>query len=182
MAQNGSSIVPVSGTKYVITYGNQVAPLGPYETQSACQTALEGFGSPAGYSCQEQTGTFGGVGEYTTDASTLNKTYYLKHDVEDDIITASYVCFVYNNAEHCMKGEDSGESFEANTQIIKDYQTFYNLPNNANPGCNFSSSNSNCHGGGFRQVIAFGDGNVYVYGPSPEYCTVTGVGVSGCTE
>ena len=47
-ASIGSSIVPVSGTKYVITDGNQDAPVGPYESQSECQTALEGFGSPAG--------------------------------------------------------------------------------------------------------------------------------------
>ena len=126
-AKNGDSIVPVSGTKYVITNGEMDAPVGPYETQIECETALSGFGSPEGFSCQQKTGTFGGVGDYTTDASTLNKTYYLKHDVEEDIITASYVCFVYNNAEHCMKGGDGGASFAANTQTIKDFQTFNNL-------------------------------------------------------
>ena len=181
-ALNGSSIVPVSGTKYVITDGNQDAPVGPYESQSECQTALEGFGSPPGYSCQEKTGTFGGIGEYTTNASTLNKTYYLKHDVEDGIITASYVCFVYNNAEHCLKGGDNGASFEQNTQIIQDYQTFYNLPNNANPGCYFYSDYSDCYGGGFNYVNARSGGNVEVRGSSSEDCIIHSDGTSGCYE
>ena len=57
-------------------------------------------------------------------ANKLGHNYYLKHDVEDDIITASYVCFVYNNAEHCLKGADNGASFAANTQTIQDFQTF----------------------------------------------------------
>ena len=90
----GNSIVPVSGTKYVITNGTQEAPVGPYETQSECQTALEGFGSPAGYSCQQKTGTFGGITEYSTDVSSMNKIYYLKHIIVNDIVTESYVEFV----------------------------------------------------------------------------------------
>ena len=180
-ASNGASIVPVSGTKYVITDGNQDAPVGPYESQSECQTAFEGFGSPSGYSCQEKTGTFGGVGEYTTNASTLNKTYYLKHDVEDDIITASYVCFIYNNTEHCLKGGDNGASFATNTQIIQDYQTFYNLGAYSNgTGCNFNSSISSCYGGGFNSVNANSIDSVYVSGSSSEYCDVANVGISYC--
>ena len=190
-ASNGSSIIPVSGTKYVITDGNQEAPAGPYDTQNECQTALEGVGSPPGYSCQQKTGTFGGVGEYTTDASTLNKNYYLKHDVVDDIITASYVCFVYNNAEHCLKGGVNEESlstkptFDSNTQIIHDYQTFYNLntvsnPSSSNPGCYFPSSRSRCCGGGFNRVDADSYGYVDVYGSSSEYCSVDSAGISRC--
>ena len=118
------------------------------------------------------------IGEYTTNASTLNKTYYLKHDVADDIITASYVCFVYNNAEHCMKGGDNGASFAANTQTIKDFQTFNNLPDNANPGCYFYSGFSSCDGGGFDQVNASSDGDVSVGGSSG--CSVYAGGNSDC--
>ena len=64
------------------------------------------------------------LGSYTEDASTLNKTYYLKHDIVEDMVINSYVCFVYNNTEHCMKGADGGASFTQNTQVIKDYQLF----------------------------------------------------------
>ena len=181
-ANNGNSIVPVSGTKWVITNGEMDAPVGPYETINECETALAGFGSPEGFSCQQKTGTFGGIGEYTTDASTLNKTYYLKHDVVDDIITASYVCFVYNNSEHCMKGGDGGASFAANTQMIKDFQTFNNLGDydfNGN-GCYFNSDNSYCNGGGLE--VHINDGRVDVKASSSVWCVVDIDGSSYCGE
>ncbi|MBR2708368.1 MAG: hypothetical protein IKE90_02900, partial [Bacilli bacterium] len=55
-ASNGNTIVPVSGTKWVITNGEMDAPVGPYETINECETALAGFGSPEGFSCQQKTG------------------------------------------------------------------------------------------------------------------------------
>ena len=81
-----------------------------------------------------------------------------------------------------MKGGDNGASFAANTQIIQDYQTFYNLPNNANPGCYFYSSSSLCYGGGFDYVDAHSDGHVYVLGSSSEDCYVYTDGDSGCYQ
>ena len=119
---------------------------------------------------------------YKTDPSALNANYYLKHDVVSNVITASYACFVYNNQEHCLKGGDGGAAFAANTQTIKDYQTFYNLPDNKIPGCNFRSSSTNCDGGGFDYVQADSDGNVLVKGSSSEYCYVSTVGDSYCNE
>ena len=182
-AQNGGSIVPVSGTKYVLTDGTN--EVGNFDTEEACtaqRNTYLGQGMPESYTCQQKTGAFGGVGDYTTDASTLNKTYYLKHDVVEDIITASYVCFVYNNAEHCMKGGDGGASFATNTQMIKDYQTFYSLPDNANPGCIFYSDSSYCSGGGFDSVYAYSDVSVSVDGSSSETCSVNNGGSSRCSE
>ena len=181
-ASNGSSLVPVSGTKWVETDGNNEAPT-LFDTEEECQTDISNNGyEQYGVYCQEKTVTFGGVGEYTTDASTLNKNYYLNHDVEDDIITASYVCFVYNNSEHCLKGGDNGASFAANTQIIKDFQTFNNLGALSNgTGCYFGSSSS-CYGGGFFDVHAYSDGYVYVYGSSSEHCKVNGDRNSYCDQ
>ncbi|MBR3229222.1 MAG: hypothetical protein IKF91_00170 [Bacilli bacterium] len=180
VAENGDSIVPVSGTKWCdieTSSGNQYDC---FDTETECNTFLSENNYTETDTCQQKTGTFGGIGEYTTDASTLNKTYYLKHNVVDDIITNSYVCFVYNNAEHCMKGGDGGASFAANTQIIKDFQTFNSLPDNANLGCDFRSDHSYCYGGGFYQVLAESDGNVSGYGSSSEYCDVDDDGYSGC--
>ena len=173
-------------TIYSITadgvYGH--GPAGDYDTLEACDADRN---SKYGGSMECKQFEFDAL-EYTTNASTLNKTYYLKHDVEEDIITASYVCFVYNNVEHCLKGgvnESSSESkpiFEANTQIIKDYQTFNNLPNNANPGCTFDSSTSYCDGGGFYQVGANSYGYVHVIGSSSESCNVDYDGDSNCNQ
>ena len=125
------------------------------------------------------------VTDYVKKATLLSKNYYLKHDVVDDEITASYVCFVYNNSEHCMKGADNGASFAANTQTIQDYQTFYNLntvsnPSSSNPGCDFGSDYSYCYGGGFYQVNAYSDGYVDVYGSSSRGCNVDVDGDSFC--
>ena len=183
-AQNGGSIVGESGTKYVLTDGTDEA--GNFDNEEACTTQRNtylGQGMPESYTCQQKTVTTGGVGEYTTNASTLNKTYYLKHDVVDDIITNSYVCFVYNNVEHCMKGGDNGASFAANTQIIQDYQTFYNLPTRVpSPGCYFDSSSSNCYGGGFFRVNAESYGVVQVADSLGVGCSVYGAGISSCNQ
>ena len=142
-----------------------------YDEQNDCLLrALKSGGS----SCEQGTITIPSKsGNYTIDASLLNKNVYLKHDVVDDIVTASYVCFVYNNAEHCMKGGDGGASFAGNTQTIKDYQSFNNLPDNANPGCSFISSYSSCNGGGFNSVAASSDGYVEINNDSfSEFCYV----------
>ena len=125
------------------------------------------------------------LGSYTEDVSTLNKTYYLKHEVVEDVVTNSYVCFIYNNSEHCMKGGDNGESFEQNTQIIKDFQTFnnleaYNYNGGNSTGCGFEASNSYCFGGGFQIVQAMSSGNVRVLGSASSYCSGNKAGRSYC--
>ena len=162
----GDSIVPESETtKWCDIETSSGDQFDCFDTETECNTFLSENNYTETDTCQQRTVTTGGIGEYTTDASTLNKTYYLKHDVVDDIITASYVCFVYNNAEHCMKGGDNGASFAVNTQTIKDYQAFNNLPDNQSPGCNFDSSESYCYDR-FIGLSAKSIGEVYVNGSS----------------
>ena len=121
---------------------------------------------------------------YSARATALGKQYYLKHDIVNDEIINSYVCFVYNNAEHCMKGGDGGASFEDNDEMIEDYQSFYNLPHNNTwtdtYGCYFNSSTSDCYGGAFYNVYADDDGAVSVRGSRNEYCDVVDSGYSVC--
>ncbi|MBR2708117.1 MAG: hypothetical protein IKE90_01625 [Bacilli bacterium] len=124
------------------------------------------------------------LGNYTEDASSLNKTYYLKHEIVEDIVTNSYVCFIYNNSEHCMKGADGGESFIQNTQIIKTFQTFNNLgtySSSTNTGCTFTSSGSHCSGDVFYSIDATSVGNINVSESSSASCRVYKVGYSHCT-
>ena len=114
------------------------------------------------------------LGSYTEDASTLNKAYYLKHDIVEDVITNSYVCFV-SDKEHCMKGGDGGTSFTQNTQIIKDYQSYYNLgPYNYNggnrTGCTFSTGVSSCYSGIFYNMRSDSTGRVRLYETTNIYC------------
>ena len=120
--------------------------------------------------------------DYVRDASLLNKSYYLKHDISGNEILNSYVCFIYDNKEHCMKGGDGDASFAANTQMIQDYQSFYNIPNHSTAGCGFNSSLSWCNSGGgvFDSVNAYSNGYVHVYGSSYQGCFVLRDGSSLC--
>ena len=154
-----------------------------YNTEAECLAGYESKNSPSGYSCQTRET---GLGSYTEDASTLNKTYYLKYDIVEDVITNSYVCFIYNNSEHCMKGADGGASFTQNTQIVREFQDFNNLstissPSSSNPGCAFTASSSYCYGGGFYNVNALSAGIVNVRGSSAStHCIVYPAGYSYC--
>ena len=182
-ASIGDSIVATSETKWCAEsneYGSSCADGIYFEDEIECDQYLTGYSMEG--TCEQRLVTIGGVGEYTTDASTLNKTFYLKHDVVEDEIINSYVCFVYNNAEHCMKGGDGGASYSANQQILRDFQAFNNLPDNANPGCYWDSSSSYCYGGGFSFVSVASGGSVSVYGSSSEYCYVGHDGSSRCRE
>ena len=191
-AQNGDSIVPESGTKWCDIETSSGTQYDCFDTETECNSFLSDNNFTETDTCQQKTVTIGGVGEYKTETevptysdrvTAFRKNYYLKHDVEEDIITASYVCFVYNNAEHCMKGGDNGSSFAANTQMIQDYQTFYNLGAYSNgTGCYFDSSDSYCYGGGFGQVDAVSVGGVLVSGSWSENCRVNGDGSSICYE
>ena len=54
----------------------------------------------------------------TRDYTTLNKQFFLKHDIENYEVTASYVCYILNSTEYCLKGGDNGDSYESNKQIL----------------------------------------------------------------
>ena len=64
-----------------------------------------------------------------------------------------------------------------NNQIIKDYQTFYNLQNK----CNFYSTYSFCNGGSFSYLYASSNGMVRIedYNSDSE-CVITSDGYSRC--
>ena len=172
-AHIGDSIVPESVTKYVITNGQHDAPFGPYDTEEECNADKVAKGAPDGWYCQQKTFTTGGVGEYTTNASTLDKTYYLKHDVVDDIITASYTCFVFNDTEYCMQGGNSSY-YAANKALIENLITTYSLNGYAN------DNDSYCSVGGFP-IYASSDGGVTVYGDqNSRFCDISKDNASYC--
>ncbi len=182
----GTSITPVSGTKYVITDGNQEAPVGPYENQSECQTALEGFGSPAGYSCQGKT--VGGF-DYTEDYTTLNKTYFLGHKIGNDgKVERNDAYFIRNNTLYCLKGVETASAGYGTENPAPYYQENYNTlleafgPNAIeNNVCSVGGSSIYCSASG---LIAYGDvnGSVYAYGAGSAVCSADNYGNSGCNE
>ncbi len=120
----------------------------------------------------------GGVEEYTTDASTLNKAYYLKHDVVDNIITASYVCFV-TDTEHCLRGGDGGASYTANVGVLQEQQTWF-TSHSGSCSLNPSGSISYCNGGPFASAHADSDDYVSVIDTDEAICCVDNGGNSYC--
>ena len=137
--------------------------------------------------------------EYQTSASNISEDYYLKHEVANDIITASYACFRYTDGvqkEVCLRGGDGGASYGTYDGISSNW--IYNV-GNLNPtgniavlestrsyfegnsgSCNFRGSNSICNDSSFY-LDAYSDGSVYVHSYSDDGSRYVYVaGYSGC--
>ena len=89
-------------------------------------------------SCSSGTVTLS-AGDYSSSASTLNKPYYLKHEIVNDIVTASYVCFV-TDTEHCMQGGNSSY-YAANKTLLQEQELWFN---NNGGSCSFGDDASSC--------------------------------------
>ena len=184
----GSSIIPVTGTQWVITDGTQ--DLFNYDTENECTTALTGYGSPQGFSCEEKSGTFGGAGTYETNVNTIrtNYDYYLKHEVENNLIESTEVCLWYNNHEFCMGPnywtgtigvEDATEGANTKTKLKVDMESALGITI-ADSSCISSASTAFCGAGDFR-CFAYSSGNVRCYSDvTSGRCNVDGLGSADC--
>ncbi len=184
----GSSIIPVTGTQWVITDGTQ--DVFNYDTENECTTALTGYGSPQGFSCEEKSGTFGGVGTYETNVNTIrtNYNYYLKHEVEDDIINSTEVCLWYNNHEFCIgpnywtgtigvEDATEGENTKAKLKAAMESALGITI---ADSSCNFSTFSASCGVGDFG---CYADSSGYVdchLSVTNVYCILGGLGIAHC--
>jgi len=95
----------------------------------------------------------------TTITPPTNRKNYLKHDVENNIIKASYVCFV-TDTEHCMQGGNA-DYYETNKQLLQNQQTWFTSRGGS---CKMSGTSTtsyfNCNGGGFSNINAFTNGSL----------------------
>ncbi len=184
----GLSIIPITGTQWVITDGTRDAF--NYDTENECTTALTGYGSPQGFSCEEKSGTFGGVGTYETNVNTIrtNYNYYLKHEVEDDIINSTEVCLWYNNHEFCIgpnywtgtigvEDATEGENTKAKLKAAMESALGITI---ADSSCNFSTFSASCGVGDFG---CYADSSGYVdchLSVTNVYCILGGLGIAHC--
>ena len=125
-------------------------------TEEDCLAYIEGWD---GATCELGTITTEGVGDYVTNASNLNKNYYIKHDVVNDIVTASYACFV-TDKEYCLKGgidecqwdneindgngacsSSSTPVYNENKLLLQGQNTWFN---NNSGSCSFEEDGSEC--------------------------------------
>ena len=109
--------------------------------------------------------------ETTIDPTAINQKCYLKHDVVDNKIIASYVCFI-TDTEHCMKGGDNGAAYEENKTILQTQELWF-----ANNGG--SCENHYCSGGEFTNVYPTSTGTVRASNSSID-CSVSNDGYSSC--
>ena len=120
---------------------------------------------------------------YETTPLNINKTYYLKHDVVDDIVTASYACITYTEngtrKDVCLRGVDP-TYYASNQTILRSIESYFNtLPNGSGKGyCDFGETLSLCNSDSL-DLSAYSDGIVYAIGDSSG-CYVTSVSHSYC--
>ena len=106
--------------------------------------------------------------ETTTDPSTLGKNHYLKHEIEDNKITASEVCFIKDENTYCLKPN------EYETSKTKLFEIF------GESTCYVNVSNVICTPPGVSaNVVSSGDVGA---GVGSSECSVTSNGLSRCGE
>ena len=125
--------------------------------------------------------------KFTKDASTLGKSYYLKHVLDkDNKVTESYACAILKGNEYCVRGgkDNNGDSFYGYATNSSDYTGNALLLKQIEDakiegiGCYFSASHSDC---GADSVGLNAESNGYVYvADGFGSCNVSDAGSSIC--
>ena len=112
--------------------------------------------------------------KYTKDASTLGKSYYLKHVLDKDSkVAESYACALYNDKEYCLRGGDSSfhgyasneSDYTGNTLILKEIK-------DKGVSCNFIISYSSCDDVSGKLMRSLSNGSVIVSDDTGYFCSV----------
>ncbi len=115
--------------------------------------------------------TITGAGDYVTKASDLNKNYYIRNEVENDIVTKAQVCF-FTTKEVCLDPEE--KDYVNNYNLIQGQSSWFEGKNGE---CHFSLENS--YNGCFSDTLGaviYRDGYPFnvIAGIKPQerkYCT-----------
>ena len=194
-ASIGDSIVPVSETKWcAIDNSGSSCDFGrTFETESECNAFVSYNNTEE--TCEQRTLTLGGVGEYTTDPSTLGESYYLKHTVVDNIITESYACTTFGIAAYqsnpqCVRGGTENRERPSNfygysatpAEATGNYAILSALKGQNGISCTLGEYSSYCGVGGFKLDVNY-EGSVYAsYNSSGSVtCYITEGGRAYCS-
>lgn len=112
---------------------------------------------------------------FSLESNSLNAERYLRHDIENNVIKNTYVCFKDDAEDYCMKGGDNGEAYETNSQIIRDYNSRHNY-------CSMvtSTNSTGCEGSYGMSHNTFIDGKVESFYMFSYGCTIESNGSSYC--
>ena len=128
-------------------------------------------------------------------AAFSNRPFYLKHEIENDLVKDSYVCFEKDSNTYCLRGQATYEKVNNSWQCKSEFldsetnkclSTYYESNKTilkqafGESNCTQNSSYLICSGGGLR-ADAYEHGTVNVYGDS-AYCYVSNSGSSSCSE
>ncbi len=119
---------------------------------------------------------------YTCTAGSITRPYYLKHEVEYDIIESTETCLWYNNHEFCLGPNywvgDAQDQVDGTTTKAKLQTAMETALGTQADGCYSYSARADCYFGDF-ECSAFANGNVGCNDASGS-CGVAGDGSSAC--
>lgn len=112
---------------------------------------------------------------FSMDKESLNKYVFLRHDVVDNIIKNTYICYLDDSGEYCMQGGDNGNSFSLNEQVIRDF-------NHYNSYCSISVRDGEfgCSGSYGMEMFAHMNGKISAYYIFGMGCDVASDSTSSC--
>lgn len=120
-----------------------------------------------------QGATLESISGYTTDYTTLNKTFFLKHNIgSDNTVESQEVCYILNSNVYCLKGGDNGASYETNKTTL--------LESFGEDTCSVNSDYVHCSASGLY-AGAYDSGGVGAYDDVGD-CNVDGDGLADCIE
>ena len=168
-----------------------------FKSKEACEETLEQIANSeeldattqyliANAVCQQgETYTY----EYETNLSNISQNYYLKHDIVNNVVTASYACGTYTEngvrKDVCLRGTEPS-SYSSNQAILRSVEPYFNTLdynnsyNNYKGYCSFSASDSDCYSDSLHLYAGSG-GGVLADGGTLS-CDVNSDGYSGCYE
>ena len=121
--------------------------------------------------------------KFTKDASTLGKSYYLKHVLDkDNKVTESYACAIFNSKEYCVRGGNASfygyaeneVDYTGNALILKQIKD----AKIEGIRCDLYVDNARCHDDSIY-LVAHSDGYVSAIGDDGP-CSVDSDGSSYC--
>ena len=111
---------------------------------------------------------------FSEDKESLNKNVILRHDVVNNIIKNTYICYLDDSGEYCLEGGNE-DSFSSNEQVIRDF-------NHYNSYCTFFTSDERfgCSGSYGMTMLAYMNGKISAYYIFGMGCDVESDSTSSC--
>ena len=125
--------------------------------------------------CEKVQGSIFNYQGFSMDKESLEQKVLLRHDVVNNIIKSTYICYYENSTEYCLKGGDNGDSFSSNEQVIRNFNQY-------NSYCTFSNGTDffGCSGSYGMDMYAYMNGKIRAYYLFSIGCNVESDSTSSC--